>query len=935
MELSVKEGRTIDREARLRRIVDAVVDLPPSDWERAIELLTRGDPELARAVQRAVSPDEQATLAMALAEKRGEGFANERRAELGERGEVGSYRLLERLGEGAFGEVYVAEQSEPVRRKVAIKLLKPGMGSRQVIARFEAERQALAIMDHPHIAKIFDAGSTPLGLPYFVMELVRGAPITTFCTEHRLSLRERLALLIPVCEAVHHAHQRGIIHRDLKPGNVLVTVLDGKPVPKVIDFGIAKALGPRLTDSTIYTQFRQFIGTPAYMSPEQMALSAVDVDTRSDVYSLGAMMYELVSGSPPFDADTLLKAGLDELRRVVRETDPPKPSTRVGTIDAGSRLTLATAMKVPAERLRGQLEGEVDWIATKATERERGRRYQSPLEMASDLSAFLSGGTVTAGPRSRVYLARKFARRNRVPLAVVSSAMMGLTATAIGTGIGLARETAAREAAVRNERAAQANEKRALESEAAALADRKKAERSDRISKAALDMFPWILQGAISGDQDGRKDVTVAEMCDRTVQALDRGLDPSGNAIEPEVAQILQRTMAWIYFWTGRVQEGRALAERVYSEAQSRFSPDSMEFANALALMVSAHWFSGTGNSPEGEQFARRQIALLEKLGETQTPEYFEAVRSLGLMFSSQRRHADALEIVQRQAREYDAMSAPPAESWQVSYNDIALHSLNLGRAQAALNAADRAIEIIRNHMPGENAKRHRAIALATRASILVALGRAEEAESDARKAVDETERLFGEDHAQTRYCRRALFRALITLGRLQEADELNTAYERSFTTPPQGMEALLTTLRRAEIDRRAGRQAAACEALSKLVQGLGEPGSLLPPGDPIRALIHRELLGNLTDLRRPRDGLPAADRAWNACRQELARTGDDRPESTILRPFAAELLRALEMSGDHESLVRAASLREQFPGLVPAPGFPPSAPPSIDPAAK
>jgi serine/threonine protein kinase/tetratricopeptide (TPR) repeat protein len=333
---------------------------------------------------------------------------------------VGPYRLMEQIGEGGFGLVFVAEQQQPVRRKVALKVIKPGMDTREVIARFEAERQALALMDHPHIAKVLDAGTTESGRPYFAMELVKGIPITDYCDQNQLTPRERLELFVSVCQAVQHAHTKGVIHRDLKPSNVLVTLHDGTPVVKVIDFGVAKAIGQRLTEKTIYTRFAQLIGTPLYMSPEQAEMSGLDIDTRSDIYSLGVLLYELLTGTTPFDQERLRKAGFDEVRRIIREEEPPKPSTRLSTL--GETLSAVSAKrKTEPRKLPALVRGELDWIVMKALEKDRTRRYETANGLARDVQRYLADEPVEACPPSTGYKLRKFTRKYRRPVSVATA----------------------------------------------------------------------------------------------------------------------------------------------------------------------------------------------------------------------------------------------------------------------------------------------------------------------------------------------------------------------------------------------------------------------------------------------------------------------------------------------------------------------------------
>src|SRR5947208_1473516 len=361
---------------------------------------------------------------------------------------IGRYKLLQQIGEGGCGVVYMAEQEEPVRRRVALKVIKLGMDTKSVIARFEAERQALALMDHPNIARVLDAGATETGRPYFVMELVRGIKITEYCDQNKLATDERLKLCTQVCHAIQHAHQKGIIHRDIKPSNILVTLHDGVPVPKVIDFGIAKATQGRLTDQTLFTAFEQFIGTPAYMSPEQAEMSGLDVDTRSDVYALGVLLYELLTGLTPFDTKELLQSGLDELRRTIREKEPERPSTRLNTMIAADLTSAATQRRTDAPKLIHLLRGDLDWIVMKALEKDRTRRYESASSLAMDIQRHLENEPVLASPPSNLYRFQKLVRRNKTIFAAVVAVALALV---IGLGLSLylfIRERDARRRAV-------------------------------------------------------------------------------------------------------------------------------------------------------------------------------------------------------------------------------------------------------------------------------------------------------------------------------------------------------------------------------------------------------------------------------------------------------------------------------------------------------
>jgi tetratricopeptide (TPR) repeat protein len=573
---------------------------------------------------------------------------------------IGPYKLLEQIGEGGFGVVFMAEQTQPVRRKVALKVLKPGMDSRPIIARFEAERQALALMEHPHIAQVLDGGATPSGRPYFVMELVRGIPITAFCDQHQLPVRARLALFVSVCQAVQHAHQKGIIHRDLKPSNVLVTLHDGTPVVKVIDFGIAKALGQQLTDKTLFTGFAQMIGTPLYMSPEQAGMSGLDVDTRSDVYSLGVLLYELLTGTTPFDEERLRQAGYDEMRRIIREEEPPKPSTRLSTLGQAA-TTVSTQRQSHPKRLSQLFRGELDWIVMKALEKDRNRRYETANGLARDLERYLHDEPVLAGPPGAMYRLKKTFRRHRILVLASGLVLLALVAgTAVSTWQAIRARRAERTARMEHEIATAVNDylRDDLLGQASAFNQAGPNVSPDRDIKLrdVLDRA-----SARVGERFAEQPLVDAALR-RTIGAAYRDLGEYAKArphlqraLELRAGQLGERhpdtldamsALATLYFQQGQPAENEALQRRILQIAEKDLGEGHVATRHAMGNL--ALCLVDKGQLAEAEALMRRSLDIHYRVFGEDHPETFFAIRNLAWFCSKHGRLEEAEELDQK-----------------------------------------------------------------------------------------------------------------------------------------------------------------------------------------------------------------------------------------------------------------------------------------------
>jgi serine/threonine protein kinase len=601
---------------------------------------------------------------------------------------LGPYRLLEEIGHGGMGAVYLAEQEEPVRRRVALKLIKAGMDSEQVVARFEAERQALALMDHLNIAKVLDAGATAEGVPYFVMELVQGVPLTKYCDEHRLTVRERLELFVPVCQAIQHAHQKGIIHRDIKPSNVLVTQHEGRPFPKVIDFGIAKAVEQPLTEGSPQTQAGMIVGTLEYMSPEQADTVGRDIDTRSDVYSLGVLLYELLTGTPPIDRARLRKTPLLEVLRVIAEEEAVRPSARVRSLPGEEAAKVAARRQTEPAKLARLLRGDLDWITAKALEKDRERRYESAADLARDVRRCLADEPVEAGPPTAGYRLRKFARKHRLLLITAGAGMVLLGVTLVGLGVAFIQWERGR-----------------LAKAAEIQAEQRKLE--------ALDMTDGVVQAMIDNSNklgDTEKDMLRAVL--RLYQSMETDLG------DTEVARATAAERQFRMANIAQVMTDYGTAEAGYREAIQGYEALAKEFPQTAGYrkeLARSHYNRGilhlrTGNAAEAEPFFRQAATLYERLivESPDQPVYRRSLandlNNLGVALRRRHQPAAAAEACRRAIEVRAKLIADFPDSSDRSLNEVHLAAgygnlANLVRDEdgpaAALPWYDKAIELL------------------------------------------------------------------------------------------------------------------------------------------------------------------------------------------------------------------------------------------------
>jgi serine/threonine protein kinase/tetratricopeptide (TPR) repeat protein len=657
---------------------------------------------------------------------------------------IGHYKLLQQIGEGGCGLVYMAEQEQPIRRRVALKVIKLGMDTKQVIARFEAERQALALMDHPNIAKVLDAGATGTGRPYFVMELVKGIPITRYCDEYSLSTQARLGLFAQVCQAIQHAHQKGIIHRDIKPSNILVADNDGVPVPKIIDFGIAKATtDQRLTDKTLFTAFEQFIGTPAYMSPEQAKLSGLDIDTRSDIYSLGVLLYELLTGNAPFEAKRLIEAGLDEIRRIIREEEPPRPSTRLHTLGAEEQTTVAKHRQSDPPKLVHLIRGDLDWIVMKCLEKDRGRRYETANGLADDIVRHLNDEPVVARPPGRAYRLQKMVRRNKLVFVAGAAVTAALLIGLVLSMMFFFKEREARQRAVEAEQKAQAE-----------------ASKSQQVAKFLKDM----LQGVGPSVALGRDTTMLREILDKTAQRLNKDL-----AGQPEVEADLRTTLGWVYLDLGDYLKAETFHRDALALRRNLRGDNRGEVAESLRGLGLALWIQG--KLSEAETAQRESLAIRRTLFGDDNLDTANSLNDLAVVLASQGKSIEAESMVREALSTKRRLLRQPDVSVAYSLNLLGFILADQGRLIEAENVLRETLALRRKLLGTKHPDV--AFSLAALGAVLAKEEKLAEAESLLYESVAMERELRHIDQPGSSVARLILAKLLAREGKLDEAAEL------------------------------------------------------------------------------------------------------------------------------------------------------------------
>jgi len=790
------------------------------------------------------------------------------RAALAER-TVGVYRLLRKLGEGGMGEVHEAEQEKPVRRRVALKLIKRGMDTKEVVARFESERQALALMDHPNIAHVFDAGTTEEGLPFFAMELVRGVPITEHCDRQRLGTEERLAIFLKACEAVQHAHQKAVIHRDIKPSNILVTFQDGEAVPKIIDFGVAKATAQPLSERTLNTEMGQIIGTPGYMSPEQAEMSAQGIDTRTDVYSLGAVLYELLVGAQPFDPETLRRAGFDELRRVIRDVDPERPSTRIAHLGEAS-TTCAKNRRTTPRVLISELRGDLDWITMKALEKDRSRRYGSPSELAADIKRYLNHQPILARPPNTSYRLAKFVRRHPLGIAFTATVFVLLAAFAVAMAIQARRIARERD--------------RAIEAEA--------------LAQAINDFLVKDMLAMASPDRALGRDVGVREVLTRASERVGAAF-PGRPALEVP----LRLRIASIHMTMGDLDAAQGQSDSALAIARREFGEEDPRTFSALRLR--ANLLRQRGLFQEATPLLRTVLEKQRRLLGERDQATLLTLADLGSVLARREASAPERDEAGRVLKEaLDGLRATLGEDHRESirilanYGSFLFYSDSPDAEPYLVEAAERTRRVL-----GESDVLT-SFAHETLAYCYGMKGRVSEAERATRQALASKEVVYGENHPKTLASAAALGDWVAELERPLEAEDLKRRVVEGWRTQPVQSTRFLYAAEFVERLLLNGKLAEG-EAIARAEMRAAD--SVIAPDDPYRLLLLVSLGWSLRAQGRLQEAESCYRRVYEGRERSLG------PDHMYTLRVLAQLGDILSREGRHsegEAMVRQALAR-------------------------